>query len=223
VHILAIHNTKNTVPRHQHDADGAFLPESFNFCKYRQGQGDVVQRIGFDNMAPSDVKRAQFFSIIENADPFDAFAYFGHGLRTSLSSAGIDMAHRRHLCDLLAKKAVSKLLYVTLFACSTGETTTKEEEGEGGFADRLRDDLTARGFVGGWVDGHTVAAHTTQNPKVRRFLMDPADTTGGDWLVDPASAEYRKWNARLHAKWRDDPFRFRFPYLDTAAVRAACR
>lgn len=222
MHILEIYNTQNTVPRHQNDAGGAFIPESYNFAKYRESQGDTVTRVGYRNMAPADIKRAEVFGIIEKAEPFDAFVYLGHGLRNSLSSAGIDQAHRREFTKLLAKKARSKRLIVTLYACSTGETTTKEAEGEGGFADRVRDDLTADGFLG-WVDGHTVPGHTTQNSRLRRFAMDPADTTGGDWLVDPTSPEFRRWKARLGAKWKNDPFRFMFPFLTTDAVRAACR
>lgn len=220
--ILAVHNTENTPPKHFNDAGGAFIPESYNFRKYRESQGDVVERVGFKNTAPFAERRAQVYSAIEKAEPFDCFAYFGHGLRNSLSSASIDQPHRREFTNLLMKKARSKRLIVIFYACSTSETTTREADGEGGFADRCRDDLTAGGFIG-HVDGHTTAAHTTQNPKVRRFVMDPNDTIGGEMLVDPTSPEYRRWKARLNSKWRDDPFRFMFPFMDAAAVRAACR
>lgn len=219
--IFAIYAGTNT-PGHGNDAGGAFIPESINFAKYRQTLGDVVERVQFDNVEPNKAKRrAKFLELVSKAKPFDAFAYFGHGLRNSLSSAAIGQPERKALVDLLVSKADRGRLVVTLYACSTGETTTGAAGGEGGFADRLRDDLAAAGMVG-WVDAHTCAAHTTQNPYVRRFIMGERGNVGGDWLVEPKSAEWARWRQRLNSKWRDDPFRFVFPYLSAADVRDAC-
>lgn len=218
--ILVIHNTKNT--HGVNDAGGAFIPEAINFNKYRTSLGDKVQVCGYDNLLPQAERTKAVFKLIKDATPFDAFVYLGHGLRNSLSSANITQAKRPEFTKLLASKAATKNLFVTLYACSTAETTVKgAEDGEGGFADKVRDDLVALGFTG-WVDGHTVPGHATQNSLLRRFVMDPNDTMGGDFLVVPKSAEFAQWKAKLNSKWRDDPFRFQFPYMTQADILKVC-
>lgn len=227
--ILALYNAHN-MPGRQ-DATGAFIPESINFAKFHQANGHTVERVGYDNLlVPKQLRRERFLALIERAAPFDAFVYFGHGLRSSLPSPSVDAAHVPQLAKLLASKAADpKKFIVVLYACSTGETPSALarvhalENGEGGFADKLRDELLAAGVTGGWVDGHTIAAHTTQNAYLRRFLLDPAvKDFGGDWLVAPKSPAWARWRERLHTPWREDPFRFEFPFMDAAAVRAAC-
>lgn len=219
--ILILHASANS-PGHGNDAGGAFIPEAINFAKYRTSLGDTCTRVPFDNLTPDKRKRGDaFLAAIRAAQPFDAFVYLGHGLRNSMSSAAIDQTRRGELVDALASKADRGSLVVTLYACSTGETTTGAVDGEGGFADRLRDDLAAL-RLSGWVDGHTCAAHATQNPYVRRFVVGHKGNVGGEWLVDPASKEWKRWRDRLNAKWRDDPFRFVFPYLSGADVLEAC-
>lgn len=221
--ILVIHNTKDT-PGHDGDAHGAFVPESILFAKHRQALGDIVERIGFDNLLPLTKRPSAFMDLIEKAQPFDAFVYLGHGLRSSLSSAQIGPAQRPAFVKLLAKKAISKTkLVVTLFACSTGETPrmSKSTNGDDGFADLLRDDLEVQGFSEGWVDGHTIAAHATMNPYLRRFDLGPGSNVGGDWLVAPTSPLWERWRARLKAPAKTDPFRFDFPYLSAEQIRAS--
>lgn len=221
--ILVIHNTKDT-PGHEGDARGAFVPESVLFAKHRQALGDTVERIGFDNLLPAGKRAASFLSLIDRAQPFDAFVYLGHGLRTSLSSAQIGPGQRLSLVHALMAKSISKTkLIVTLYACSTGETPrqSKSVNGDDGFADKLRDDLEDRGFNEGWVDGHTIAAHATNNPYLRRFELGPGSNVGGDWLIEPKSPTWERWRARLKAKAAIDPFRFDFPFMTADAVRAA--
>ena len=145
-------------------------------------------------------------------------------MRTSLSSAQIDASNRKLFIRLLAKKARdSKKLILTLYACSTGESPRKTQDGNNGFADLCRDDLEAAGFTSGHVDAHTIAAHATQNAYVRRFDIGPGSNIGGDWLISPESPEWPRWRARLHAKAADDAFRFDFPYLSRDEVAAACK
>lgn len=224
---ILILNASINSPGHGNDAGGAFVPEAINFAKYRTGLGDTCVRVPFDNSIANKKKRGDaFLELIRKAEPFDAFAYFGHGLRNSLSSAAIGQDRRQELVALLKSKAAGPRMIVTLYACSTGETTTGQKDGDGGFADRLRDDLEAAGLVG-WVDGHTCAAHTTRNPYVRRFTMGPEGNTGGPWLVAPSSPEWDRWRSRLNppkgVTWKQEPFRFIFPFLEQEAVLAACR
>lgn len=220
--LFVIYNSQNTAG-HGKDATGAFIPEALNFKKYRESKGDTVELVPFDNLLAPAKRPAAFLDAISKAKPFDGFVYLGHGLRNSMSSAQITQAKRPDFTKLLMAKATGKHLFVTLYACSTGETTTGGADGEGGFADKVRDDLVAAGF-GGWVDGHTVPGHATQNSRVRRFECKPElATKGGEWLVEPGTPEFKRWQARLNSKWRDDPFRFDFPYMDLAAIRAACK
>lgn len=223
--ILVIHNVKNT-PEGGNDAGGAFIPEAVLFERRRKALGDQVQRIEFDNLVPASRRASVFLDLMDKAGAFDAFVYLGHGLRNSLSSAQIGAAQRPAFCRLLQKKALDKSrMIVTLYACSTGESprTVRGADGDGGFADLVRDDLEALGFTSGWVDGHTTAAHATNNPYTRRFELGPGANIGGEWLVEPKSPDWERWRARLKAKAKVDPFRFDFPYMTTAEVRAAVR
>ena len=221
MNILVLHASENT---DKPDATGAFIPEAINFAKHRTSKGDVVQVIPYKNNLPKAKRFTEFLKLIENANDFDTFVYFGHGLRTGLPSAGITQANRKQFTDLLMKKSKNKKkLIVTLYACSAGETTTAQPAGEGGFADKMRDDFVDNGYVDGWIDAHTVAAHATQNPYLRRFyLSKEQEAYGGSWLVPPGSPEFSVWRKRLNEKWKTDPFRFDFVYMNAADVLAGC-
>jgi hypothetical protein len=159
----------------------------------------------------------------------DLVAIFCHGFRTRLQtghSIGWRPGNKR-VADLaqaisLALKPDGK---VVLYACSTGgapSTPGKLDDvgGDGGFADCLRDELGKLGHVGGWVDAHAMAGHTTRLPLVRRFYTDgnsePSPGIGGEWIVAPRTPLYRKWDAYLETEGR-----FRFPLMTVDAIRAA--
>ena len=218
MNILVLHASENT--GNVNDATGAFIPEAINFNKHRTSKGDVVQVFPFKNTAAPAKRFEEVLKLIEGANPFDAFVYLGHGLRNALPSAGVTQANRKKLTDLLVKKSKSKKkLYVTLFACSTAETTTGQPGGEGGFADKVRDDLVEAGFTEGWIDAHPVPGHATQNSLVKRFYLSKEEAAkGGNYIVAPGSPEFKKWKTKLNSKWRDDPFRFDFPFLTTTEI-----
>ena len=221
MNILVLHASENT---HDNDAGGAFIPEAINFNKHRTAQGDTVQVIPFKNSLPQGKRLDEFLKLIDGANPFDAFVYLGHGLRNGLPSAGLTQASRKRFTDLLIKKAKNKKsLYVTLFACSAAETTTGQPGGEGGFADKVRDDLVDAGFTQGWIDAHSVPGHATQNSMLRRFyLSKEQEASGGSWLVAPGSPEFAQWRKKLNSPWKKDPFRFNFPYMTATQVLAEC-
>ena len=223
MNILVLHASENT--NGVNDATGAFVPESVFFNKHRTAKGDVVQVFPFKNTLPQAKRFAEFCKLIEGANDFDAFVYLGHGLRNSLPSAGVTQGNRKTFTDLLIKKSKNKKkLYVTLFACSTAETTTGQPGGEGGFADKVRDDLVAAGMTEGWIDAHPVPGHATQNSLVKRFFVTPEEAPkGGVWLVAQGTPEFTNWKKRLNSKWKDDPFRFDFPYLTQAEVLTECK
>lgn len=217
MNILVVHASKDT---DKPDASAAFIPESINFTKHRESLGDVVQNIGFDNSLSQTKRFQEFLKLIDGANNFDAFVYIGHGLRTGLPSCGTTMSNRKQLTDLLFKKSKSKTkLFVTLFACSAAETMTKQLDGEGGMADKIRDDLVALGMTGAWCDAHPVPGHTTQNSLVKRFYINNEQKDhGAQYLIAPGSPEFSVWRKKLNSKWRDDPFRFDFPYMSSTEI-----
>ena len=215
--ILSLNATINS-PGHGNDAGGAFIPQSIRFSRARKAAGDVVESAGFDNsLVDQSKRRAAFLGLVDAAQPFQALAYFGHGLRTGLPSAGVSMAHVDAMASALARKA-SGSLAVVLYACSTAGAPGADRDrldGDGGFADALRDRLGSLGLTG-HVDAHTIAGHTTVNRYTRRFVM--GETTGGKFIVEPNSPLWAKWGERLK---EDEAFRFGFPFMDVAEIRTA--
>jgi len=222
MNILVLHASENS---HGNDAKGAFIPESVFLNRTRTEAGDKVQVFPFKNSLAGPKRFEEFCKLIDQAEPFDAFVYLGHGLRNSLPSANVTQANRKKFTDLLVKKAKNKKkLIVTLFACSTAETTTGQPGGEGGFADKVRDDLVAAGFTQGWIDAHPVPGHATQNSLVKRFYISADEAAkGGSWIVAPGSPEFSKWKQRLNSPYKKDPFRFMFPYLTATEILNECQ
>ena len=214
--ILAIHASKDT-PNHLHDAVGAFIPEAIGFQKARTAVGDVVDREPFDNsLEDYSARRAAVLTLIRKAAPFDAFAYFGHGLRTGLPSAGFSLQTIGPLVDAL-HAAMPKDVRIVFYACSTANSPNGGVDGDGGFADELRDRLSLLGHTG-WLDAHVVPGHTTINRMTRRFYLDGlARGTGGTWLVAPGSPEWAAWGRELED---DKPLRFGFPFMTSTEVHA---
>lgn len=210
--ILSLYSSVNV---HGNDARGAFVPQAIRFKKVREAMGDTVESLPFD--PTSKTVAADVLKMIANAQPFDAFIYFGHGTRRGLPSASMSFASIPKLSAALIAKAIGQKLFVVLYACSTANSPDAKavETGDGGFADQLRDALSLGG-VRGWVDAHTIAGHTTINRFTRRFHMDgKAAGIGGTWLVAPGSTLWKAWGDLLK---KDEGFRFGFPFLDEAGV-----
>lgn len=212
--ILSLYSSVNV---HGNDAKGAFIPQAVRFKRVREAMGDTVESLPFDPTSKN--VSADVLKMITNAQPFDAFIYFGHGTRRGLPSASMGYTSVGKLSAALASKAIGKRLVVVLYACSTANTPDAKavDTGDGGFADQLRDALSVLG-VRGWVDAHTVAGHTTVNRYTRRFDMDgKGPGIGGSWLVAPGSTLWKAWGDKLKS---DEGFRFGFPFLDVAGVVA---
>jgi len=222
VRILALYAATN---QHGNDAKGAFVPESSGFAKARKAHGDVVDRVAFANgEALASKRRASVLASIANATPFEGLAYFGHGLRSGLPSAGFTMQTIDALADAIDEHATKGAeLRIVLYACSAAGAPGRDRDrldGDGGFADVLRDKLAELGRVG-WIDAHTVAGHATINRYARRFRMNGKGAgVGGAWLVEPGSPDWPAWGARLKS---DPDFRFGFPFLSEAEILATLR
>src|SRR5690606_18287712 len=98
---------------------------------------------------------------------------------------------------------------ITLYACDAardGDSDRRDDVapgpgGDGGFADALRDALSADHHMHGHVDAHASLGHATKNPFVRRFWMDGESADiGGDWLISPGSPAWRTWVRRMANK-----------------------
>ena len=212
-----------SVNAHGNDAKGAFIPQATLFAKHHRAAGHVVELVPFDpTIAVRAKRRAAFLAIIAASSSFDAIVYFGHGLRTGLPSAGFTLEQIDELAGAIHAKA-SKRLIVTLYACSTAGAIGRDRdklEGDGGFADELRDRLSVLGHTG-WIDAHTTAAHTTINLYTRRFYLDGiAKATGGAFIVAPGSPEWKSWHGALKT---DAPFRFGFPFMTATDILAHLR
>ena len=145
----------------------------------------------------------------------DTIAIFCHGYKT-----GIQTGHTKRTTQALADAiagVAQPWCVVVLYACDTARDDDRQRAddmkpgpgGEGGFADALRDAMLAAGMHGGHVDAHTVTAHATKAPYVRRFYVDEvAKDTGGDWLIAPGSPKWKAWRRRLQT---DTAFRLSFP------------
>ena len=215
--VLALYASKNT---HDVDATGAFIPEAKAFAKSRLARGDTVEVVAFDNLiADRAVRRARFLELIRKAQPFDLLAYFGHGLRTGLPSAGFTTL----TLDSLVREIHGRCEHsvrIVLYACSTAGAPGKDRDrldGDGGFADLLRDRLSVLGHIG-WVDAHSVPGHTTINRMTRRFYLDGvAGGAGGTWLVAPGSPEWPVWSLAIK---NDRDFRYSFPTMSESEIHA---
>lgn len=195
------------------DFTGAFRPEARAFVALhaiplvRVCEVDISQR--------AEDQRHRIEASLAMDGPLECVAFFCHGFVNGVQLGGYRNAHVARLANAIASNAV-KGVRVALYACSTGDGGGPG--GDGGFADRLRDALCAAGAVDCQVDAHDSAAHTTRNPRVRRFSGQgsPFGGTGGAWLVAPGSPLWGAWRRALQAT----DLRLRFPFMSVAEIHA---
>lgn len=170
----------------------------------------------------------------DNLPPLGVVAFFCHGWASGLQAAPA-LALAQPIAKAIASQATTDVS-VALYACSTagdGKRATNDETsksdapgGDGGFADRLRDELCAAGAVDCVVDAHSVAGHTTRNAFVRRFAGHGSRLggIGGLWLVTPSSVRWRAWQRALKAAHglalHSEPvtLRWRFPLMSALEI-----
>lgn len=193
-------NGHNPDGSEKHDAQGAFIPQAVVAARVRREMGDSVYSAPC-NTVPETI------AAIEAAGPIDAWWYFGHGTHFTLPSIGAHAAEMQRIAKALATHHEGTELRVALFACSTGAL-------KGGLANKLAMGLAGYGIVGGWVDSHSTAAHTTENPDCVRYSI------GMDLRIVPFDREtdplFPTWAAALKS---DQRFRFSWPFLPIGDVR----
>jgi hypothetical protein len=201
-----------------------FQREARLFCaSLRADKGWSVPVHRFDNTADLAERRAHVLRHVHGLPPgsVKAVAFFCHGYPDGLQ-AGFRSEHVKGLARELENVAATELT-VALYACSAGadqDASTDELHdpgpgGDGGFADRLRDELGELG-VKATVFGHSNAGHCTRNPRVRIFL--PEERRGGHWVVSPDSPLWARWKAFLKGAGR-----FQFPFMSAAEIEAELR
>lgn len=175
----------------------------------------------FDNAGDLSERRAQVLEHLRQHEGVDVLVFACHGWPDGIQ-AGFKCEHVRGLAKEL-KAVCAPSLTVALYCCSTGadqradtdETSDPGPGGDGGFADRLRDELGELG-VKATVFAHSNAGHTTRNPRVRVFR--PGESAGGHWLVAPGSELWPAWRRFLQG-----PGRFQFPFMSAAEIEAELR
>lgn len=206
--VIAFHPTYDS--RGKKDATHAFIPEARTFVN-KWGSGDIF---GINNKKPLSTRRERILEVLGNmgTTPVDIAAFFCHGQRNGIQ-LGFRNSHIEELVRGLENIDCTGDLIVVLYCCSVAKGG---EDGEGSFADRLRDALCKSGSIHTTVIGHYTAGHTTRNPYVRIFTGAGSEYggTGGYRPVSPKSPLWKGWKSALN----NTDFRFRFPALTLAAI-----
>jgi hypothetical protein len=240
---LAIVPTYNAPGKN--DVSGAFVPEAKRWLSFEKPRDRVL--VSFDNRASMSERRLEIARALQRLEPgFGSIAFFCHGLWRQLQT-GHTTATAGRLAALLApllEPQNGRPVSVPLYACDAaeGEVVTPKKGkiaavrgpgGDGGFADELRDAFLREQWsehgarlAGGWIDAHVTTGHTTRNPNVRRFDLEPLlphelvlGMVGGESLIaSSARALWRRWRERLQEQ--DDDLRLRFATMTRAELVA---
>lgn len=194
-----------------------FAREAHAFCKQHDANCGV--RL-FNNDEPLPKRFSQVVDWLEGSHVglADTIAFFCHGYKTGLQF-GATMQNAHKLASAIKIACITEPTII-LYACSAGrdgDNETDDEDdpgpgGDGGFADKLRDELGKIG-VRATIWAHTTAAHTTRNPYLRRF--DPGEMAGGHWVIEPYSRLWQPWRKALQGS-----LRFRFMCLKQDQLEA---
>lgn len=219
----------NTNVRGRKDATGAFIPEAEAFARLHSIPKTNVIGIKLPRVNKEQRRREVLNAIKRHGhrDKIGAIAFFGHGWPNGIQF-GFD---RKHIPELVVEmtRTCTPDVKVMLFACLAAENDSKIDNRkigpgtDGGFCDRLRDEMARYGLGEGRVDGHLTAGHTSWNPYLVRFLCtDVFDheygATGGAYVVAPRSQLWRKWITAL--KNQKGGMRYRFPFMDEIDIKA---
>lgn len=208
--VLCLTPDRNVVKK---DYTGAFLPAAQGLVKKHSGEIvaiDVTKRPG--------QRALRVIAAIEKAvstiKKLDAVAFCCHGLRWGIPQLGFTRTNVDMLAHALSR--IGSKVRILLLACSTGGRIKKgPANGDGSYADLLRDALCRAGAVDCSVIGHTTAGVALTNPFVRIFegLGSPVGGFGGLWVVDPKSPLFLRWKTALKGD-----LAFRFPWMPVGQI-----
>lgn len=208
--------TGNANTEGKRDYTGAFRPEADRFAALCRARGFDVSTHALDLGASKAAQRSSTAAALGLGGGIGLAAWVCHGWRTGIQ-LGYSSAQLGELAAALRDGGASEDVTVALYCCSTAAGPGRD--GDGGFADGLRDALCAAGLRRCRVLAHDRAGHTTRNPYAREFVGagSPVGGTGGTWVVAPGSTLWRPW---VRALAGTGDLRFRMALQTTAETHA---
>lgn len=217
----------NTNVKGKHDATGAFIPYEQKFSKLHGVPVNNRTGINCVNLSRNKRRGLVFDAILSagRSEKIDAIAFFCHGWPSGLQ-VGLNCSELPGFTELL-KSTCARDVKIILYACLAAENDVRDSERrrlgpatDGGFADTLRDLMSAKGLTDGHVDAHKTAGNALWNPFVVRFPCQirpehayPELYTGGAWLVEPGSEYWHKWCAH-------NDLDLRYPFMSQSEIFA---
>ena len=209
-------------PKKGEPGDGyhAFAPESNRFLELHPGALVEISAQKMSGTVPKDearaakkMRRAATIGAVTGNPGFDTLAIFSHGWSSGFQF-GFDTRNVDELAFAIRAARAPADVRVVFYSCGCGDGSGVD--GDGGFADALRDKLCQEGLAHCQVDAHTTVGHTTRNPWVRRFRGEGSMTggQGGGWIVAPTSDLWRAWRRAL----ANTDLRYRYPYLEIGDI-----
>jgi len=206
---------------HKKDYEYAFKPEAERFKEVIPYVGRPHTLIKIDVSQSMNKRRQQLFDLTNDLDTYTHgsicdIAFFMHGWRDGIqcgltTSNTIDKFIKILIPKLNAKTGREKcsLFHVILYCCLTGGSKVNQG-GDGGFADKFRDELCKNNLGECKVYSHTTAGHTTRNPYVRIFEGHGSKhgSIDGQWVVRPKSKGVKSplWSLWKKALWSKGQF-----------------
>lgn len=221
------YNALGILPKHYRRGDGyhVFHPEGVRWWQ-TVGNGTLAESLHevearkMTGIVPrgekADITEARADRVIEVIKAFPRpikwLALLCHGWKTGTQLIGGPQLAR--FADALAAKSEDDNMFISIYSCSTGGGPGKD--GDGGWADKLRDAMCERGITHVTVDAHVGSGHATKRPFVRRFngLGSPVGGIGGQWVVAKGT---RLWGPWMTALGHTD-LRFRYSSMTTEAI-----
>jgi hypothetical protein len=201
----------------KHDASGAFIPEAKAFAKCHGIPNSDVIGMGGSGTAR---RMITLEALRERAGRnLDCIALFCHGTSKWLQLVG-GLKHVHSFAEQIAA-CIAPGATIILYACSTADGPGNYDGDDlgasvdGGFADKLRDELSDLGCRG-LVIAHETAGHTTWNPYAIWLSASGTGRAGNEYYVSPRAGYWRRWIKAL----RSTDLRYRFPFMTGDEIRA---
>ena len=213
---------------------GVFAPEAAAFMATEKARHAALfsnaDNVEVDcDLVWGGARRNVVLKAITDRPGLEVISFFCHGWESGIQ-LGFDFRSIDLLVAALAKSAAPDVI-IPIYGCLTADNPNSNLTGggpgtDGGFADQLRDKLCKAGLTACQIFAHKTAGHATMNPYVVKFAGDGTFTgededayNGGEFVIEPGSALWHAWVAKLHTA--KDPLRFDFPFMTQAEVVAA--
>lgn len=208
------------------DYTGAFQPEAERFSELMTHDNFLCRTERINISLSMKERRKQFadkISCCHSGAMYNCIAFFMHGWAKGIQ-CGLrleDLEEFAYECvqeDVIASGSKENPIYIILYCCLTADVPGSPKAnqkklgpgGDGGFADRMRDEFCKHDEPWIKIYAHTTAGHTTRNPYVRTFEGKGSQVGGvdGDWLVRPKKSGVQSplWDNWVKALLSKQPF-----------------